>query len=531
MRIENYPNYPSRRSPVIAQNMVAASQPLAAQAGLQMLKRGGNAVDAALATAITLTLVEPTGCGLGSDAFAIIWDGNCLHGLNSSGRSPASWTKDRFSNFEEMPYRGWESVTVPGMVAGWVSLSEKFGKLPFQELFEPAVRYAESGFAVSPIIAQQWSLGAGELTDQPGFSENFLKNGNPPAAGEIYTNIGFSQSLRLIAETKGEAFYSGVLAEKIDAYAKEHDAALRLSDLAEHKPDWSGTISKDFHGVSLHEIPPNGQGIAALMALGILSHTSLADLDCDSPLAVHLQIEATKIALADAYKYVSDIEFMKKVTVSDLLSDEYLKERAGHIKYDQAVDFKAGAPKSGGTVYLSAADQDGMMVSFIQSNYAGFGSGICIPGTGIHLQNRGAGFSLDPDSPNVVGPKKRPFHTIIPAFLMDNGSPLMSFGVMGGPMQAQGHIQMVVRSHLWQQNPQEAIDAPRWRVEGGLNLVCEASMDNVLLSFLSELGHNVYTKTSNDAFGFGGAQLIRRLQNGFYIGGSEPRKDGHVVGF
>ncbi|MGI9359319.1 MAG: gamma-glutamyltransferase, partial [Paracoccaceae bacterium] len=259
MRIENYPNYPSRRSPVIAQNMVAASQPLAAQAGLQMLKRGGNAVDAALATAITLTLVEPTGCGLGSDAFAIIWDGNCLHGLNSSGRSPASWTKDRFSNFEEMPYRGWESVTVPGMVAGWVSLSEKFGKLPFQELFEPAVRYAESGFAVSPIIAQQWSLGAGELTDQPGFSENFLKNGNPPAAGEIYTNIGFSQSLRLIAETKGEAFYSGVLAEKIDAYAKEHDAALRLSDLAEHKPDWSGTISKDFHGVSLHEIPPNGQ--------------------------------------------------------------------------------------------------------------------------------------------------------------------------------------------------------------------------------------------------------------------------------
>ena len=329
MHIENYPNYPSRRSPVIAQNMVAASQPLAAQAGLQMLKRGGNAVDAALATAITLTLVEPTGCGLGSDAFAIIWDGNCLHGLNSSGRSPALWTENRFSNFEAMPYRGWESVTVPGVVAGWVSLSEKFGKLPFQELFEPAVRYAESGFAVSPIIAQQWSLGAGELSNQPGFSENFLQNGNPPAAGEIYTNIGFSNSLKLIAETKGEAFYSGILAEKIDAHAKEHEAALRLSDLAEHRPDWSGTISKDFHGVSLHEIPPNGQGIAALMALGILKHTPLHELDCDSPLAVHLQIEATKIALADTYKYVSDIEFMKKVTVSDLLSDDYLKEREG----------------------------------------------------------------------------------------------------------------------------------------------------------------------------------------------------------
>ena len=222
---------------------------------------------------------------------------------------------------------------------------------------------------------------------------------------------------------------------------------------------------------------------------------------------------------------------MKKITVADLLSEDYLKERASLIKHDQAVDFKAGAPKSGGTVYLTAADQDGMMVSFIQSNYAGFGSGVCIPGTGIHLQNRGAGFSLDPESPNVVGPKKRPFHTIIPAFLIDNGYPLMSFGVMGGPMQAQGHIQMVVRSHLWKQSPQEAIDAPRWRVEGGLDVVCEASMNNELLSFLSELGHNVSTKSSDDAFGFGGAQLIRRLPNGFYIGGSESRKDGHVIGY
>ena len=531
MQIENYPNYPSRRSPVIAQNMVAASQPLAAQAGLRMLMLGGNAVDAALATAITLTLVEPTGCGLGSDAYAIIWDGQSLHGLNSSGRSPASWTQSRFSNLKEMPYRGWESVTVPGVVAGWVSLSDKFGKLPFQKLFEPAVGYAESGFAVSPIIAQQWSLGAAELSDQPGFADNFLPNGGSPAAGEIYNNIEFARSLKLIAETKGEAFYSGALAEKIDAYAKKHDAALRISDLAEHEADWPGTISKNFHGVSLHEIPPNGQGIAALMAIGILSHTSLDDLECDSPLSVHLQIEATKIALADTYKYVSDIDFMKKITVADLLSEDYLKERAGLIKHDQAVDFKAGAPKSGGTVYLTAADRDGMMVSFIQSNYAGFGSGVCIPGTGIHLQNRGAGFSLDPESPNVVGPKKRPFHTIIPAFLMDNGNPLMSFGVMGGPMQAQGHIQMVVRSHLWKQNPQEAIDAPRWRVEGGLDVVCEASMNNELLSFLSELGHNVSTKSSDDAFGFGGAQLIRRLPNGFYIGGSESRKDGHVIGF
>ena len=344
MQIENYPNYPSRRSPVIAQNMVAASQPLAAQAGLKMLLRGGNAVDAALATAITLTLVEPTGCGLGSDAFAIVWDGENLHGLNSSGRSPASWSANRFSDNNVMPYRGWESVTVPGVVAGWVSLSEKFGKLPFQELFEPAIHYAESGFAVSPIISQQWSLGAEELSDQPGFADNFLQNGVPPTAGEVYTNIGFSKSLKLIAETKGDAFYNGILAEQIDAFAKKHGAALQLSDLAEHRANWSGTISKDFHGISLHEIPPNGQGIAALMALGIISHTPFDDLECDSPLAVHLQIEAIKIALADTYKYVSDIEFMNHVTVSELVSDDYLKERAGHIKYDQAVDFKAIAP-------------------------------------------------------------------------------------------------------------------------------------------------------------------------------------------
>ena len=530
MQIENYPNYPSRRSPVIAQNMVAASQPLAAQAGLRMLMRGGNAVDAALATAITLTLVEPTGCGLGSDSYAIIWDGQRLHGLNSSGRSPASWTESRFSNLKKMPYRGWESVTVPGVVAGWVSLSDKFGKLPFQELFEPAVGYAESGFAVSPIIAQQWSLGAAELSDQPGFADNFLPNGGSPAAGEIYNNIEFARSLYLFAETIGEAFYSGALAEKIDAYAQKHDAALRISDLAEHQADWLGTISKDFHGVSLHEIPPNGQGIAALMAIGMLSHTSLGDLECDSPLAVHLQIEATKIALADTYKHVSDIDFMKKITVADLLSDDYLKERASLIKYDQALDFKAGAPKSGGTVYLTAADQDGMMVSFIQSNYAGFGSGICIPDTGIHLQNRGAGFSLNPKSANVVGAKKRPFHTIIPGFLMRNDQPVLSFGVMGGPMQAQGHIQLTLRTELWAQEPQTAVDAPRWRFERGKQVAVETSMPTKTIKALSDMGHMINIENYDSTFGFGGAQIIKNLGNNFYIAGSEPRKDVQGVG-
>jgi len=531
MKIENHHHYPSRRSPVIARNMVAASQPLAAQAGLKMLSSGGNAVDAAVATAIMLTLVEPTGCGLGSDAFAIIWDGDKLHGLNSSGRSPAIWSRERFSHLDEIPFRGWESVTVPGVVAAWAGLSEKFGKLPFEKLFEPAIHYANQGFPVSPIIAQLWSRGAAELREQPGFAENFMPGGVSPVAGQIFSNPEMAKSFQLIAETKGKAFYQGQLAERIEENAIKHGAALRVADLAEHRADWCGTISRGFDECTLHEIPPNGQGIATLQALGILDHTPVRDLCADDPLAIHYQIEAMKLALRDAETYVADIDHMNRVTVPDLLDDGCLHERAKLINPASATDFKSGAPSKGGTVYLSTADENGMMVSFIQSNYAGFGSGVCIPGTGISLQNRGAGFSLDPDSQNVVGPSKRPFHTIIPAFLMKNDAPLMSFGVMGGPMQAQGHLQMTLRTQLWQQDPQMAIDAPRWRVTEGLGVACEETMDLEIIEQLKSMGHDLQLEAPDNAVGFGGAQLIARLDNGVYVGGSESRKDGLVAGF
>lgn len=531
MSIRAHHHYPSRRSPVLARNMVATSQPLAAQAGLSMLSRGGNAVDAALATAITLTVVEPTGNGIGSDAFAIVWDGSELHGLNASGRSPAGWTPERFAGREAMPFHGWESVTVPGAVSAWVEMSDRFGKLPFEALFEQAIDYAERGFPVSPVIAHLWRRAETQLVDQPGFAETFLPEGRAPRAGEMFKSAGHARTLRLIAETKGTTFYEGEIAERITAFAKEHEAALTLDDLARHRADWCGTIAKGFDDVTLHEIPPNGQGIAALMGLGILANTQIRDMDADDPAALHLQIEAMKLALRDAEAFVADLDHMKQITVEDLLDDGYLAARAKVIDPMQATNFGAGSPKTGGTVYLTAADASGMMVSFIQSNYAGFGSGVVVPGTGVSLQNRGAGFSLDQAHQNRVGPSKRPFHTIIPGFLMQGGAPKMSFGVMGGPMQAQGHVQMVLRTQLFGQDPQMAVDAPRWRVTQGLGVACETTVPADTLESLRALGHDITLEAPDNAFGFGGAQLIERLDNGAYLGGSDPHKDGAAVGF
>lgn len=530
MHIRAAHHYPSRRSPVLADNVVATSQPLAAQAGLSMIARGGNAADAAIAAAVTLTLVEPTGNGVGSDAFAIVWDGKELHGLNASGRSPAGWTPERFAGRDAMPERGWETVTVPGAVSAWVALSERFGALPFATLFEPAVRHAEAGFAVSPKIAELWRRGAERFADMPGFAETFLRDGRPPAAGERFRQPALARSLRLIAETRGRAFYEGELAQAMVEDAERHGAAMTAEDLAQHEADWCGTIARGFDQVTLHEIPPNGQGIAALMALGILDHTPIRDCDVDSVEAAHLQIEAMKLALADAEAFVADLGHMREVTAEAMLDDAYLADRAKLIDPGRAGDFGAGAPRRGGTVYLAAADASGMMVSFIQSNYDGFGSGIAVPGTGIHLQNRGSGFSLDPASPNRVGPRKRPFHTIIPGFLMGPDGPQMSFGVMGGPMQAQGHVQMVLRTQLWGQDPQMAIDAPRWRVESGRDVICEESYPPHLFKGLTALGHRMAVSRAIDAFSFGGAQLIHRLPGGGYVAGSDPRKDGAAVG-
>jgi gamma-glutamyltranspeptidase / glutathione hydrolase len=530
MRFPYTPPYASRRSPVLAENVVATSQPLAAQAGLAMLARGGNAVDAALAAAIALTVVEPTGNGIGSDAFCILWDGRELHGLNASGRAPAGWTPERFRGRAAMEERGWESVTVPGAVSAWVELSRRFGRLDFAALFQPAIGYAENGFLVSPIIAELWQRGGDTLSEQPGFADHFLPGGAAPKAGERFASRSLATTLTAIAETKGEAFYRGALAGKIAAWAAAHDAALSAEDMAAHSCDWVGTLAQNFDGVALHEIPPNGQGIVALMALGILSHTPIRDFGPDEPLAFHYQWEALKLALRDAQAYVADSPHMRDITSDDLLAPAYLAARAREISPDRAQDFGAGAPKAGGTVYLSAADASGMMVSYIQSNYAGFGSGVVVPGTGISLQNRGAAFSLEANHPNRVGPGKRPFHTIIPGMLMQGGAPLMSFGVMGGPIQAQGHVQMVLRSQLWGQDVQTAIDAPRWRVTEGLGVACEPSFEPDTLESLRVIGHDITLETPDTAFGFGGAQLVHRLPSGGYAAGSDPRKDGQAVG-
>ena len=531
MQFPSPPPYPSQRSAVMADNMVVASQPLAAQAGLAMLAQGGNAVDAALATAIALTQLEPTGNGLGSDAFAIVWDGSELHGLNASGRSPQSWEADRFDDLGGVPARGWEPVTVPGAVGAWAELHQRFGKLPFEKLFEPAIRYAEKGFVVSPIIGKMWGISADELKNQPGFADHFLVNGHAPKAGERFFNPNAARTLQSIAETRGESFYRGHLAELIVADAAKHGSALSILDMAANRPDWCGTVSQAFDDFVLHEIPPNGQGIAACMALGMLAHTSIRDFGPDDPVAIHLMMEAMKLSFSDSAAFVADSHYMGDVTAEHLLDPDYLAARAKLIDPSKAQDFNSGSPKQGGTVCLSAADSDGMMVSFIQSNYEGFGSGVVVPDTGIHLQNRACGFTLERGHPNQLAGAKRPFHTIIPGFLMGPTDPIMAFGVMGGMMQAQGHVQMSLRTQLWGQDVQTAADAPRWRVMDGLGVSCEQSMSKAALQTLTDMGHEVVVTAPDLAFGFGGAQLIHRLDAGGYAGGSDPRKDGGAFGF
>jgi gamma-glutamyltranspeptidase/glutathione hydrolase len=515
--------YDIRRGPLLARNVVATSQPLAAQAGLSMLYKGGNAIDAALAAAIVLTVVEPSGNGLGSDAFAILWDGEALHGLNASGRSPAALTTS------EVAERGWGSVTVPGAISGWVALSDRFGALPFETLFGPAIDYAENGFPVSPIIARLWEIAGENLGQQPGFAECFLSDGQAPKAGEIFKNPAQAASLKLIAQTKGAAFYTGELAEQIVADAVRHGSDLAMSDLAEHTVDWCGTLRQEYAGVVLHEIPPNGQGIAALAALGILGHFDLASHTPDSPQALHLQIEAIKLGLADAEAFVADPAHMD-VTPNEMLNPAYLAQRAAEIDPKKAKVAVEGAPKHGGTVYITAADASGKMVSLIQSNYMGFGSGVVVPNTGISLQNRGAGFVSTPGHANQIGPGKRPFQTIIPGFVMQDGAPLMSFGVMGGPMQAQGHVQMVTRMMVHGQSPQAASDAPRWRFVEGFEVAVESTMPDGTVRALEAMGHKITREAPDNAFGFGGAQLIARQGDG-YIAGSDHRKDGCAVGF
>lgn len=523
--------YPSSRSPVLGRNVVATSQPLAAQAGLSMLARGGTAADAAIAGAMALTVVEPTGCGVGSDAFALVWDGHRVSGLNASGRAPAAWTPDRFAGGDAMPQRGWDSVTVPGAVSAWIALWERHGSLPLDVVAGPAIALARDGFPVSPIIATLWANGANTLSKQPGFAEAFMPAGRAPKAGQIVRRPDLAATLEDIVETRGESFYRGALAAAIAAHAAEHGGGLTRADLESHAADWVEPISTAYRDARVYEIPPNGQGIATLIGLGLLDPIRIEDRPVDSVESLHLMIEATKIALADTERHIADVRAMK-VAPDALLDTAYLAERRALIDPSYAGLPAYGAPRPGGTVYLAAADAAGRMVSFIQSNYMGFGSGVVVPGTGISLQNRGAGFTLDKDHPNCVAPGKRPFHTIIPGFAtsLDGKTPRMAFGVMGGPMQAQGHLQMAVRMLAYGQNPQAAADAPRWRVTGGRGVALEATFDSRLAEGLAALGHEITVETPDAVFGFGGAQIIACNEEG-YVAGSDPRKDGQAVAF
>ncbi len=532
--------YPTIRIPVFARNVVSTSHPLAAQAGLRMLLKGGSAVDAVIAAAATIALVEPVSCGLGGDAFSIVWDGKTLQGLNASGCAPDAWSPDYFKSkygigpngLAQAPKRGVDAITVPGVVAGWAALHERYGKLPFADLIVPAIEIAERGYAVPPVVAQKWAAAVPELKDQPGFAHTFMPNGRAPNVGERFVFKDVAQTLRKIGATKGRDLYEGDTAEKLVAFIRANGGAHTMDDFRSYRPEWVMPISKNYRGYTLHEIPPNGQGISALMALGMLEHFDLASLKVDSVESQHVQIEAMKLAMADLYRYVADPRTME-VTPAQMLDDAYLASRAKLIDPSRATLFPPGSPSSGGTIYLTAADENGMMVSFSQSNYMGVGSGVVVPGTGVSFQNRGVGFSMDPKSANVVAGRKRPFHTIIPGFLTKGGEPVMSFGVMGGDIQPQGHVQTVVRMLDYDQQPQAACCAPRWKLNRDFTLDVESSMRAQTIEGLKGLGHTL--KAIDDPYmDFGSGQFIWRLscdlEDG-YVVASDSRRDGQAVGF
>lgn len=429
---------------------------------------------------------------------------------------------------QTMPTEGWDAVTVPGAVSAWVALSKKFGRLPFTSLVQDAIRYAEEGFLVSPIVARQWAMQVPRLRQQPGFAEAFLPNGRAPQAGEWFRLPDQAATLRRIAESEGRDFYEGETASRLASHSAAFGGALTRQDLAAHSVDWVDPLTWSYRGVDVAELPPNGQGVAVLMALGMLENFKLPESGSDSADSIHLQVEAMKLAFTDVYQNVSDPSGMR-VSAANLLDYDYLRSRAHLIDPARAGTFAADLAAEPGTVYLTTADASGCMVSFIQSNYMGFGSGVVVPGTGVSLQNRGAGFNLLPNHPNRVSGGKRPFHTIIPGFATEKGEPLMSFGVMGGDMQAQGHLQIVVRIVDYRQNPQAAADAPRWKLAADGRLLVEESFGTELLSALAQRGHSVVRMPAG-SLEFGAAQVIRQIAPG-YVAGSEPRRDGQAAGF
>lgn len=529
-----YP-YPSKRTATVANSgMVATSQPLAAQAGLDILKKGGNAVDAAIATAATLTVVEPTTNGIGGDAFALVWMKDKLYGLNGSGPSPKSISieKVKEAGHEKMPTYGWTPVTVPGEPASWAELSDRFGKLPLIDVLEPAIKYAETGYPISPILGQFWKAAYDKMKEnlkgeefKPWF-DTFAPNGRAPKIGEVWSSKGHAETLRKIGETKARDFYEGDLANQIDAFSRKYKGYLRKEDLADYKPEWVEPISVNYRGYEVWEIPPNGQGLLALIALNIFKNFEIpAQASTES---YHKQIEAIKLAFSLTKNKITDSNF-SALDIEELLSDLYGETTSQRIT-NEAITPASGEIPKGGTVYLATADNEGNMVSYIQSNYRGFGSGIVIPGTGIALQNRGEDFSLNPEDPNTLEGGKRTFHTIIPGFLTKDRKPIGPFGVMGGPMQPQAHLQVISNLIDYRLNPQATIDAPRWQWMDNKNVLVEHGFPKHIAEGLSRMGHQV--KYDMGAATFGRGQIIWRDQEtGTYFGGTDGRTDSSIASY
>lgn len=539
------------RAEVMAQNgMVATSHPLAAQIGLDVLKAGGNAIDAAIATNAALGLMEPTGSGIGGDLFAIVWSAKeqKLYGLNASGRSPLGLSYDQLKaemaklEVEKIPARGVLPISVPGAVDGWFELHKKFGKTPMAELLAPSIRYAEEGFPLTELIAYYWKY-AYLYEEIPGAAhETWMPGGVAPKKGEVFKNPDLARTYRRIAKGGRDEFYRGGIADEIDAFMRANGGYLRKADLEAHTSTWVEPVSVNYRGYDVFELPPNGQGIAALQMLTILEGFDLRGMGWNSPEALHVMIEAKKLAFEDRAKFYADPDFAE-IPLAGLLSKDYAAERRALIDPDRAaarVDAGNPALQQGDTVYLTTADAEGNMVSLIQSNYRGMGSGVMVPGQGFGFQDRGEMFVFEPrDHANVYAPGKRPFHTIIPAFVMKDGQPWMSFGLMGGAMQPQGHAQIMMNLVDFDMNLQEAGDAARWQhfgstdyatpqMEDGGYVTVESGVPFESVRALEQLRHDIRTGTG----GYGGYQAIRwDAVNKVYIGASESRKDGHAVGY
>jgi gamma-glutamyltranspeptidase/glutathione hydrolase len=544
--------FASRSEVIATQAMAATSQPLATQIALDVMKQGGNAIDAAIAANAALGLMEPTGNGIGGDLYAIVWSAKDkkLYGLNASGRSPKGLTLEQLKaevkklGRTDIPPLGMLPISVPGAVDGWFSLHDKFGQLPMKKVLAPAISYAENGFPVTELIAYYWQNSVPRLSTQPGdFKGTFTINGQGPKTGDIFKNPALANTYKQLASGGRDAFYKGAIAKKIDAFMQKEGGYLRYDDFASHSSTWVEPVSVNYRGYDVWELPPNGQGIAALQMLQILKNFDLKSMGFNSPESLHTLIEAKKLAFEDRAKFYADMDFAK-VPVKELISEAYGKERAKLIGPKAAQRVDAGNPHlyTGDTIYMTTADKDGNMVSLIQSNYRGMGSGVVVPGLGFGFQDRGQMFSLDPKHHNAYAPGKRPFNTIIPAFITKDNKPYMSFGVMGGAMQPQGHVQIVVNMIDYGMNLQEAGDAARWQhlgnteptdntgmyLENGGYTEVERGIPWQTVQQLLQKGHDIRYGLG----GYGGYQAIKKDPvSGVYYGASESRKDGQAAGY